>query len=223
MVEMQEIELKGHIIDSGVMMQLMDRVMDLGGNFEILVFEVGKKKTDTSYARLRIAASGKEKLKAILSEVHRLGARPVEVMDVHLVPAEADHVVPKGFYTTSNHPTQVKYNGEWIPVEAIEMDFLVVVDPVRKTAKAEALGKIRKGNLVVVGEQGVSVTYPERPREQSTFEFMHGTVSSERPSETLIAQIAKEILEVRKKGGKIAVVGGRPSFIPGRQRPSLPW
>lgn len=212
MVETQEIELKGHIIDSGIMMQLMDRVMDLGGNFEILVFEVGKKKTDTSYARLRIAASGKEKLKAILSEVHRLGARPVEVMDVHLVPAEADHVVPKGFYTTSNHPTQVKYNGEWIPVEAIEMDFLIVVDPVRKTAKAEALGKIRKGNLVVVGEQGVSVTYPERPREQSTFEFMHGTVSSERPSETLIAQIAKEILDVRKKGGKIAVVGG-PAII----------
>lgn len=212
MVETQEIELKGHIIDSGIMMQLMDRVMDLGGNFEILVFEVGKKKTDTSYARLRIAASGKEKLKAILSEVHRLGARPVEVMDVHLVSAEADHVVPKGFYTTSNHPTQVKYNGEWIPVEAIEMDFLIVVDPVKKTAKAEALGKIRKGNLVVVGEQGVSVTYPERPREQSTFEFMHGTVSSERPSETLIAQIAKEILEVRKKGGKIAVVGG-PAII----------
>lgn len=212
MVETQEIELRGHIIDSGIMMQLMDRVMDLGGNFEILVFEVGKKKTDTSYARLRIAATGKEKLKAILSEVHRLGARPVEVMDVHLVPAEADHVVPKGFYTTSNHPTQVKYNGEWIPVEAIEMDFLIVVDPVRKTAKAEALGKIRKGNLVVVGEQGVSVTYPERPREQSTFEFMHGTVSSERPSETLIAQIAKEIIEVRKKGGKIAVVGG-PAII----------
>jgi len=212
MVETQEIELRGHIIDSGIMMQLMDRVMDLGGNFEILVFEVGKKKTDTSYARLRIAATGKEKLKAILSEVHRLGARPVEVMDVHLVPAEADHVVPKGFYTTSNHPTQVKYNGEWIPVEAIEMDFLIVVDPVKKTAKAEALGKIRKGNLVVVGEQGVSVTYPERPREQSTFEFMHGTVSSERPSETLIAQIAKEIIEVRKKGGKIAVVGG-PAII----------
>ncbi|MDD5143735.1 TIGR00300 family protein [Methanoregula sp.] len=212
MVETQEIELRGHIIDSGIMMQLMDRVMDLGGNFEILVFEVGKKKTDTSYARLRISASGKEKLRAILSEVHRLGARPVEVMDVHLVPAEADHVVPKGFYTTSNHPTQVKYNGEWIPVEAIEMDFLIVVDPVRKTAKAEALGKIRKGNLVVVGEQGVSVTYPERPREQSTFEFMHGTVSSERPSETLIALIAKEMLEVRKKGGKIAVVGG-PAIV----------
>ncbi len=173
---------------------------------------VGKKKTDPSYARLRIAASNKEKLQSILSELHRLGARPVAVKDVHLVPAEADQIVPKGFYTTSNHPTQVKYCGEWIPVASIEMDFLIVVDPVQKCAAAVALGKIHKGDLVVVGEQGVSVSYPERPRESSTFEFMHGTVSPERPSETLIAQIAREILEVRRHGGRIAIVGG-PAII----------
>lgn len=212
MGESQEIELRGHIIDSGIMTQLFDRVMDMGGNFEILVFDIGKKKTDPSYARLRVNATSREKLRAILSEIHRLGARPVEVKDVHVIPAEADRVVPKGFYTTSNHPTQVKVGGEWIDVAAIEMDFLVVIDPVKKTAVARPLGKIKKGDLVVVGEQGVSVIYPERPREQSTFEFMHGTVSSERPSTALIAKIAKEILEVRKKGGKIAVVGG-PAII----------
>ena len=212
MAESQEIELRGHIIDSGILTQLFDRVMDMGGNFEILTFDIGKEKTDPSYARLRIAASNKNNLQSILSEVHRLGARPVEVKDVHLVPAEGDCVIPRGFYTTSNHPTNVKYSGEWIPVEAIEMDFLIVVDPKKKRARSVALGKIRKGDLVVVGEQGVSVQYPERPREQRTFEFMHGTVSSERPSETLIAKIAKEILEIRKKGGKIAVVGG-PAII----------
>ena len=212
MGESQEIELRGHIIDSGIMTQLFDRVMDMGGNFEILVFDIGKKKTDPSYARLRINASSNEKLRSILSEVHRLGARPVEVKDVFLVAAEADRVVPKGFYTTSNHPTEIKYQGEWIPVESIEMDFLIVVNPKMKKASAVALGKIRKGDLVIVGEQGVSVNYPERPREESTFEFMHGTVSSERPSETLIARIAREILDVRKKGGKIAIVGG-PAII----------
>jgi len=212
MGESQEIELRGHIIDSGIMTQLFDRVMDMGGNFEILVFDIGKKKTDPSYARLRINASSDEKLRSILSEVHRLGARPVEVKDVFLVAAEANRVVPKGFYTTSNHSTEVKYEGEWIPVESIEMDFLIVVDPKKKHAAAVALGKIRKGDLVIVGEQGVSVNYPERPREESTFEFMHGTVSSERPSETLIARIAREILEVRKNGGKIAFVGG-PAII----------
>jgi lysine-ketoglutarate reductase/saccharopine dehydrogenase-like protein (TIGR00300 family) len=212
MVESQEIELQGHIIDSGIMTQLFDRVMDMGGNFEILVFEVGKKKTDPSYARLRIAASNKEKLHSILSELHRLGARPLEVKDVHLVPAEGDHNVPKGFYTTTNHPTQVKNSGEWITVEPTKMDFLIVVDQKKKTAHSTALARIKKGDLVVVGEQGVNVSYPERPRESSTFEFMHGTVSPERPSETLIAQIAREILEVRKKGGKIAIVGG-PAII----------
>ena len=212
MGESQEIELKGHIIDSGVMTQLFDRVMDMGGNFEILVFDIGKKKTDPSYARLRIAASSRQKLLSILSELHRLGARPVEVKDIYLVPAESDRVVPQGFYTTSNNPTLVKYGGEWLPVEPIEMDFLIVVDPVKKVARSKALGKIKKGDLVVVGEQGVSVNYPERPRESSTFEFMHGTVSPERPSETLIAQIAREILDVRKKGGKIAIVGG-PAII----------
>ena len=212
MAESQEIELRGHIIDSGILTQLFDRVMDMGGNFEILTFDIGKEKTDPSYARLRITAPGKNNLQAILSEVHRLGARPVEVKAVHLVPAENDCVVPRGFYTTSNHPTNVKYGDEWIPVEAIEMDFLIVVDPKKRQARSVALGKIRKGDLVVVGEQGVSVQYPERPREQSTFEFMHGTVSSERPSETLIAKIAKEILEIRRNGGKIAVVGG-PAII----------
>jgi lysine-ketoglutarate reductase/saccharopine dehydrogenase-like protein (TIGR00300 family) len=212
MAESQEIELRGHIIDSGIMTQLFDRVMDMGGNFEILAFDIGKEKTDPSYARLRITASSKETLQSILSELHRLGARPLEVKDVHLVAAESDRVVPHGFYTTSNHPTNVKFGGEWVPVEAIEMDFLIVVDPTKKRAVSVALGKIRKGDLVVVGEQGVSVQYPERPREQSAFEFMHGTVSSERPSETLIAKIAKEILDIRKKGGRIAVVGG-PAII----------
>ncbi|MDO9325874.1 MAG: TIGR00300 family protein [Methanoregula sp.] len=212
MVEYQEIELQGHIIDSGIMTQLFDRVMDMGGNFEILVFDIGKEKTDPSYARLRIAASDKEKLHSILSELHRIGARPVEVKDVYLVPAEGDRIVPKGFYTTTNHPTQVKYCGEWITVEPTKMDFLIVVDPKNKTAQSTALAKVKKGDLVVLGEQGVNVSYPERPRESSTFEFMHGTVSPERPSETLIAQIAGEILEVRKKGGKIAIVGG-PAII----------
>jgi len=44
----REIELEGHIIDSGIMTQVFDRIMDMGGSFEILEFEVGKKKTDTS-------------------------------------------------------------------------------------------------------------------------------------------------------------------------------
>lgn len=208
----QEIELSGHIIDSGIMTQLFDKVMDMGGNFEILVFDIGKEKTDPSYARLRIAAANREKLKAILSELHRLGAHPVEVKDVHTVAAEGDRILPKGFYSTTNHPTEIKYSGDWIPVESIEMDCLIVIDRAAKRARCTPLSKLKKGEHIVVGEQGVKVHYPERPRQQSTFEFMHGTVSSERPIETLIAKIAREILDVHRKRGRIVLVGG-PAII----------
>jgi lysine-ketoglutarate reductase/saccharopine dehydrogenase-like protein (TIGR00300 family) len=80
------------------------------------------------------------------------------------------------------------------------------------TAQCTPLSKLKKGDRVVVGELGVMVVPPARPREQSNFEFMHGTVSPERPSETLIAKIAGEILDVHRKGGKIALVGG-PAII----------
>jgi len=44
MVESQEIELAGHIIDSGIMTQLFDKVMDMGGNFESLFSLSGKRR-----------------------------------------------------------------------------------------------------------------------------------------------------------------------------------
>ena len=208
----REIELEGHIIDSGIMTQIFDKIMDMGGNFEILVFDVGKQKTDPSYARLKVNAANDDRVDAIISELHRFGARLLAIADVKIIPAEADRVVPKGFYSTTNYPTSVKYLESWIPVQAIEMDCLVVLDTERLVARSTPLSKLKKGDLVVVGEQGVRIVPPERPREKTNFEFMHGTVSSERPSETIIARVAKEIIEVHRKGGKIALVGG-PAII----------
>ncbi|MCU0630989.1 MAG: TIGR00300 family protein [Methanoregulaceae archaeon] len=208
----REIELEGHIIDSGIMTQIFDKIMDMGGNFEILVFDVGKQKADPSYARLKVNAANDERVDAIISELHRFGARLLAIADVNVIPAEADRVVPKGFYSTTNYPTSVKYLGSWIPVQAIEMDCLIVLDIERLVAMSTPLSKLRRGDNVVVGEQGVRIVPPERPREKTNFEFMHGTVSSERPSETIIARVAKEILEVHRKGGKIALVGG-PAII----------
>jgi len=208
----REIELEGHIIDSGIMTLVFDRIMDMGGEFEILTFNVGKQKTDTSYARLRVTAPTGRQLDAILSELHRLGARTPEISDVTLVPAEGDRILPKGFYSTTNHPTFVKYRDEWLPVEHIEMDCHIVVDETEKRAFCKPIAKIKAGDAVVVSEAGVRVVYPERPRKVSTFEFMHGTVSSERPSEAIIAKIAREVLAMKEEGGKIALVGG-PAIV----------
>jgi lysine-ketoglutarate reductase/saccharopine dehydrogenase-like protein (TIGR00300 family) len=208
----REVELEGHIIDSGIMTRVFDRIMDKGGNFEIIVFDVGKRKTDPSYARLRVNADSEQQLSAILSEIHRYGARMLEEKDVSVIPAEGHRIVPKGFYSTTHHPTSVRYSGRLLPVQHIEMDCLIVVDPLEMVALCTPLSKLQKGDLVVVGEEGVQVIPPERPRQVSNFEFMHGTVSPERPSETIIAKVAAEMIDLKRKGGKIALVGG-PAII----------
>ena len=208
----REVELEGHIIDSGIMTRVFDKIMDMGGNFEIIVFNVGKRKSDPSYAHLQVNAESEDQLHAILSEIHRYGVRLREIRDVTIVPAEGDRIVPKGFYSTTHHPTSIKFGGNWIPVQNIGLDCLVVIDPATVSATCTPISKLKKGDLVIVGEEGVRVSPPERPRHISTFEFMQGTVSPERPSETIIARIAAEIIDQKKKGGKIAVVGG-PAII----------
>ena len=144
------------------------------------------------YARLSVNAPDESRCVGILSELYRLGAHLPVVADATLAPAEGDRIVPKGFYSTTNHPTWVKYEGEWIPVEDIEMDCLLVVDPDARRARCLPIFKLKKGSLVVVGENGVKVDYPERPREKSEFEFMHGTgwpePSSGNPEELALPQ-----------------------------------
>ncbi len=208
----REIELEGHIIDSGIMEHVLDTILEMGGDFEILEFDVGKKKTDTSYARVSIISPSPDWLNEIVSRLHRHGAQLVDNEDVTLMPAEGPRIVPKGFYSTTNYPTQIRINGTWIAVDNIEMDCLIVVTPDLKTARTKTMSGLQKGDLVVIGEEGVKIRPPERPRSHEMFEFMGGTISSERPTETTVSKIAREIIDTHQKGLKVALVGG-PAII----------
>jgi len=215
-----DIELKGHLIDSLILPKVLSTIMDMNGDFDIIEFRVGRRKSDVSYAKLRVYAGTEEQLLALVRELHTLGATAPEVEEVVLKRAPADRVAPRGFYSTTNHPTQVRVNGRWVDVEDISMDRLVVVRGER--AVCMPLGDIRRGDMVVVGERGVRVIPPERPRHRSIFGFMGGAVSSERPTTTLIRQIAEEIVDVKKGGGRIAVVGG-PAIVHTGAAPHLAW
>jgi hypothetical protein len=157
-----------------------------------------------------IKGKDKKHLENIISELHRLGAQLPEAEDVVVATAPKDKVVPKGFYATTNHATYVKIAGEWKPVLQQKMDAIIVVRD--GIAHCVTLGHIKKGDKVVVGKHGVRIVPPERPRGHTIFEFMGGQVSSERPSQSLIKQIAEEILEVKAAGGKLVIVGG-PAII----------
>ena len=208
----REIELRGHIVDSGILAKVMDLVVEYNGDFDTEEFSLGRQKTDPSYAKMKIGAASEEQLNQLISELRRVGALVIGEEEVSLATVKKAKVAPEGFYSTTNHPTHIHFNNTWIPVENMKMDALIVVNKKDMTAKCLVQGKLLPGDTVVVGEEGVRVDFPERPREMGVFEFMGGDVSSERPSLTLIRRVAAEILQMKKNGKKVALVGG-PAII----------
>ncbi|KAF5088922.1 ornithine cyclodeaminase [Methanobacterium aggregans] len=205
----REVTLSGHIIDSLALPKTLDLIMDKGGDFKILEFEVGKRKKDSSTARIRVAAESESLLGEILDELSEIGALVVEIKEVQFLRSEKDKTLPPDFYSTTHHPTYIHCEGEWIPVEDIEMDCMIVFNPETKSAFCKPIGRIRKGDLVVVGREGIKVVPPERPRgKKGVFEFMSSEASSEKPIKSTVRKIASEIKEIKRNNGKIAVVAG---------------
>ncbi|MFC6718602.1 TIGR00300 family protein [Natrialbaceae archaeon GCM10025810] len=224
------VELEGHIIDSGTMGRCFGLVMDMGGEFEVEEFEVGRHKHAETYCRMRVIADSEENLREIVHELNQNGATVADPRDATLEAAPDDQVVPIDFYSTTNHPTYVRIDGEWHEVEDIEMDCALVVeksgpeDPHgagkagdrgngETRVRTKVLNAIEEGDLVVTGETGIRVEPPERPRNGGgSFGFMQGGVSSERPSKSLIAEIADEMREVQENGGNVLAVCG-PAIV----------
>ena len=101
----EEIELKGHIIDSMILPRVFDTIMDMGGEFDVREFEIGKHKTEKSYTKISVKAETREKLDEILAELQKFGANISTIKEVTLAKVEKDGVAPESFYSTTNHKT----------------------------------------------------------------------------------------------------------------------
>jgi lysine-ketoglutarate reductase/saccharopine dehydrogenase-like protein (TIGR00300 family) len=200
--------LKGHIIDSMMLPQIMDLVMDIGGNFTIEELKVGQHKTDTSICRMEVVASSAEQLDRIVRQARALGATAESEQPVELRKVTQEGVFPEGFYSTSNLPTEVLIDGRWVTVEDIEMDCAIAVDAKAGRARCIVFQGAKPGMEVVVGHQGVRVIPLERSRQTEIFTFMASEVSAEKPKKVLIGAIADEMKHIRASGGRIAVVAG---------------
>jgi lysine-ketoglutarate reductase/saccharopine dehydrogenase-like protein (TIGR00300 family) len=208
----RRIELRGHIIDSGI----FNRVLGILTDDELTAyvieeFDSGQTKTEVSYARLRIEADDPAHLDEVLEKLQReTGAVVLEEGDVETEPAPADGILPDDFYATTNYATEVRLNGSWIAVERPEMDSAIVLDD--GGAMTVAPSDVKAGDCVVVGHQGVKVNLPQRSRRKAVFEFMASAVSSEKPRHALLGELARELLAVRASGKRVLLVGG-PAII----------
>jgi len=207
----REIELRGHILDSGVFGRVLELIMDHEqARYTIDNFSVGKTATEPSTARLRIEAENAGALEDLLDKLRDIGAIVADDTDAIAEPAPRDGVLPDDFYATTNLETEVRVSGRWLPVALPEMDCAIVLEP--GTARTVAPSDVRAGEAIVVGHSGVRVQALQRPRRKAVFEFMSSAVSSEKPKESLVAEIARELVATRAAGRRVALVGG-PAIV----------
>ncbi len=207
----QEIEVRGHLIDSLILTKIFDKIMDLKGEFQVQEIDIGKRKKDQSYVRLLVTGKNQKQLDEILETIHREGAVSKTQKVITLKKSPKNYVMPDNFYSTTNNHTQVFFKGKWIQVENMMMDKCIVVKGNR--AFCVPVRDVKKGDQIIVGEKGIKITPPERPREGvNVFEFMGSTSSSERPTQHIAKKVAEDIYNTKKKGGKIILVGG-PAIV----------
>jgi len=207
----REIELRGHILDSGVFGRVLELIMDHEkARYTIDQFVVGKTATEPSSARLRIEADSEALLEELLDKLRDTGALVAGDTDAVTEPAPRDGVLPDDFYATTNLETDVRIAGRWLPVALPEMDCAIAV--AGGAARTVAPSDVRAGEAIVVGHAGVRVQALQRPRRKAVFEFMSSAVSSEKPKESLVAEIARELSATRAAGKRVVLVGG-PAIV----------
>jgi lysine-ketoglutarate reductase/saccharopine dehydrogenase-like protein (TIGR00300 family) len=200
------IEAQGHLIDSGLLSAIFDKIIEFRGSYEILTFDIGRTNDDPSRLQMRITAPDRATLADLLQQITTFGAHPLREEDVLLKPAEQDRCVPDDFYSTTNHRTQVRLSGQWVDVDKQRMDAVIVVSG--QTAACRKLRDVKAGERVVCGHVGIRVTPEFRERDRLGFAFMSNDVSSERRVEGSVARIAQMMRDVKAAGGRIAVVAG---------------
>jgi lysine-ketoglutarate reductase/saccharopine dehydrogenase-like protein (TIGR00300 family) len=200
------IEAAGHLIDSGQLSAIFDKIIELRGAYEVLKFDIGRTNDDPSRIQMRITTPDQATLDDLLQQLTTFGCHPVAERNVVVKPAEKDRCVPDDFYSTTNHRTHVRLHGKWVEVASQRMDSVIVVTGAE--AECRKLRDVRAGESIVCGHEGIRVLPEFRERDRLGFTFMSNDVSSERRVEGSVARIAMMMRDVRKSGGRIAVVAG---------------
>jgi lysine-ketoglutarate reductase/saccharopine dehydrogenase-like protein (TIGR00300 family) len=200
------VEAEGHLIDSHIMENIFDKVVEYHGRFEVQEFRIGRTNVEGSYLRMLVETPEPQLLAHLLQSLLELGCSPVDSGPAELRSVERDCCAPEDFYSTTNHRTQVRVGDHWIETENQRMDAMIVVDNGR--AFCRRLRDLRTGDRIVVGLRGIRVTPESKERDRLSFAFMSNGISSERQVETAVRQTAALLRAALEQKLKVVVVGG---------------
>jgi len=214
-VQSRVIRLEGHLLDSGLINRALDLIVDGGGSFQVMNFNLGEQRQSTSAAEVRVSAPSHEVMEEIISQLIDLGAvdLPQNERDAKLQPVLQAGVAPDDFYVSTIYPTEVRINGQWVKVENQRMDGAIAITQTADgfIARCKILRDLEVNDLVVVDVQGIRTIRKTEYRENRAsqeFSFMSSGVSSERRVEIVVEQVAWELRKIRDAGGKVVVTAG---------------
>ena len=212
----ETIELRGHIIDSLILPKVLDQILTRGGSFKIAEIKIGQNRADQSFARIEVSADSSEALNELTLRLRQHGAEVVERADAKLANAPEDGVFPDDFYVTTNQQTFVRIGGKQVEVLPAMMDSGIVVDTGKEIARAVKFPEVKRGDQVVVGQQGIRVAPVQRSTfHTDLFQFINTTVGANEPKAAIIREIADELQQARNEGGNIAAVAGKAVVLTG--------
>ncbi|MEO3706531.1 TIGR00300 family protein [Trichormus azollae] len=214
-VESRIIRMEGHLLDAGLINRALDLIVEMGGSFQVLKFNLGEQRQSTSAAEVRVSAPSHEVMEEIISQLIDLGAvdLPQDQRDSKLEPVVQAGVAPDDFYVSTIYPTEIRVNGQWLKVQNQRMDGAITISQTANgiVAKCKLLRDLEIGDSVVVDVLGIRTIRKAESREQRNsqeFSFMSSGVSSERRVELVVEQVAWELRKIKDSGGKVVVTAG---------------
>ena len=214
-VESRVVRMEGHLLDAGLINRALDLIVEMGGSFQVLKFNLGEQRQSTSAAEVRVSAPSHDVMEGIISQLIDLGAvdLPHDERDSKLEPVLQAGVAPDDFYVSTIYPTEIRVNGQWLKVENQRMDGAIAISTTTNgiVAKCKLLRDLEIGEQVVVDVLGIRTVRKAESREQRNsqeFSFMSSGVSSEKRVELVVEQVAWELRKIKDSGGKVVVTAG---------------
>ena len=206
----QDVEITGHLMDSGILSQVLSDIRGYEGDYVITRMDVGHDAEDESHAVLSVSAEDDESLQRLLMRLQTRGVNQVDPGQASVYPVEQDGVLPDGFYSTTNLVTRVRLDGKWLIVDNPEMDCGLVYDDAGESPRFYTLpmADVKAGMQVVCGADGIKVEPPLDKAVGGSFGFMESDVSSEKPQAVLVRQVAENMRAAKAAGQKVLWVGG---------------
>ena len=154
----ETVTMEGHLIDSDILRKAFARVVEGGGDFEILEFKVGKTNDDPSFLRMSIKADAPDVVDRILEDLSYLGATAegpagrghgkkraakALVQNVRFAPSEADGILPDEFKIFTNINSTVIDPKKFDPRSFVDVKGDVCIIPPNSFALARTVEYFR--------------------------------------------------------------------------------